>query len=597
MRKILISFIVLLAIGVTSSCSKWLDVNKNVDSPDWVEPVLRLAPMLEAYEGIAYDMRALGPMEGYFGGSSSYATNFGDDHAYIAASDGGGEAWRMVYWLQGMNLQEMIADAEKLNQTTIAGIGYAIKAYSWHILGSLHGNLPVDDAFVPGLLSHDYDDQEYCFTKVREWGRKAVAALEATDPTTYKTLATYDVVYGGDAAKWKKFAYAVLARNYITMSMKGANYLDSAIACANNSFTSASDDAKVKLEATGVSATSNFFGVLRGNLANVLVQSDYIVQVLTGTIPNYNSTGAIEGLSQYQNVVDTNMLDPRAICLLGTRDTMPADQSTINRKTYSFVGTRPGYSSNCNFWGLTSTPNETTSGLGRWLYRDDAPWPLLTYAEVMLIKAEAQFRKGLKADALESFKAGVAGHMDFVKSYITPGVVVKSATTGKQTSVQGDKITAARFTALANEYLASRFVNGMSLNDFTLSHIMMQKYVALFPYSYEIWNDLRRYHYDLKLGSSGIPESGLSWNETAVYHKSDSDVDRVFKGYYLPPADVQNRRAKFATANLGSPCYRIRPRYNSEYMWNLPSLKKITPIPGDADNYHTSMVWFCIPNN
>jgi hypothetical protein len=32
-------------------------------------------------------------------------------------------------------------------------------------------------------------------------------------------------------------------------------------------------------------------------------------------------------------------------------------------------------------------------------------------------------------------------------------------------------------------------------------------------------------------------------------------------------------------------------------MWNLPSLKKLLPIAGDADNYHTSQVWFATPGN
>jgi hypothetical protein len=32
-------------------------------------------------------------------------------------------------------------------------------------------------------------------------------------------------------------------------------------------------------------------------------------------------------------------------------------------------------------------------------------------------------------------------------------------------------------------------------------------------------------------------------------------------------------------------------------MWNLPSLKKLLPIPGDADNYNTSIVWFATPGN
>jgi len=431
---------------------------------------------------------------------------------------------------------------------------------------------------------------------VRSWARQAIAELAKTDVNVYPTIGTADLIYKGDATKWKKFAYAVLARNYIAMSKKNVAYLDSAIACADLSFTSAADDPYLTFSATGVSTTSNFFGVFRGNLTNVLVQSDYIVQVMTGTIPNYTSSGSLEGLSTYQMVTDTATLDPRAIVLLGSRDTMPANQADIKKGTFTFIGTRPGYTANCTFWGSTSAPTVATSGTGRWLYRDEAPWPLSSFAEIQFVKAEAQFLKNLKAQAFETFKIAVSAHMDFVKKSMVAGTAVKS-TANKQTSVIGDKISIARFTALATDYLNSKFVNAMPIANFTLSHIMMQKYVALFPWSLDTWNDLRRYHYDLVLGAGGVPVTGTSWTADVVYHKLDSDVARVYKGFFLPAADVLNRRAKFATINLGSPYYRLRPRYNSEYMWNLPSLKALTPIAGNADNYHTSQVWFSIPSN
>ncbi len=596
MKKIVISGLLLLALGF-NSCQDWLDVNKNVDAPDWVEPILRLGPVLSAYEGIAYDLRAVAPLSGYLTGTSTYVSNFGVNHSYIAGSDGAGEAWRMVYWLQGMNLEFIINDGRDLEQYTLAGIGLTIKAYSWHILASLHGDLPVDDAFVPGLLTHNYNNQEYAFAKVRSWARQAIAEFEKEDKTVYPAnISTADLVYKGEAAKWKKFAYAVLARNYIAMAKKNAAYLDSAVICANQSFASAADDPFLTFSATGVSTTSNFFGVFRGNLTNVFGQSDYIVQVLTGTIPNYNASGAIEGLSPYQMVTDTATFDPRTVLLLGTRDTMPASQNDIKKGTFTFTGTRLTQSVGTTLWGTTAAPTVATSGTGRWLYRDDAPWPLSSYAEVQLIKAEALYLQNKKAEALDAFKKGVAGHMDFVKRLIVPGTAVKSSA-NKQTSVIGDKISAARFTTLSNEYLNSKFVNNLPLADFTLSHIMMQKYVALFPWSLDTWNDLRRYHYDLVTGTGGIPEKGPSWSSDLVFHKPDSDPSRVYKGFYLPPADVLNRRTKFANANQGSPCYRLRPRYNSEYMWNLQSLQKLTPIPGDAENYPTSMVWFCIPGN
>jgi hypothetical protein len=597
MRKIIISLSILLVIGFSSCTKTWLDVNKNVDAPDWVDPVLRLGPVLASYEGLAYDLRAVAPMVEYFSGGSTYVSTYGVSHSYFLGSDAGGECWRMTYWLQGKNLENIINDGRSMGQYRMAGIGLTIKAYSWHTLASLHGDLPVKDAYVPGLLSHNYDTQEYAFSMVRSWAKQAIAELEKTDNTVYPaTLATADLVYKGDGAKWKKFAYAVLARNYIAMSRKNTAYLDSAVICADKSFTSAADDPSLTFQATGVSTTSNFDGVLRSNLANLFTQSDYIVQVMTGNIPSYNSSGGIDGLSTYQMVTDTATLDPRTILLFGTRDTMQVDPNNIKKGTYKFVGTKMDNTSSCNLWGLTSTPTVTTSGTGRWLYRDDAPWPLSSYAEIQFIKSEALFLKGQKTAALDAFKLAVAGHMDFVKRYIVPGTLVKNSA-NKQTSVIGDKITAARFTTLATDYLNSKFVNNLPLSDFTLSHIMMQKYVALFPWSLDTWNDIRRYHYDLVLGTSGVPVAGTSWASDVVYHKLDSDPSRIYKGFYLPAADVLNRRAKFATANLGSPCYRLRPRYNSEYMWNLPSLKKLLPIAGDADNYQTSMPWFTTPGN
>lgn len=592
MRKILITLTVLLA--VSTSCNKWLDVNKNVDAPDWVPPILRLAPTMAAYEGIGFDLRAMAPMMQYFGGTG-YAGVFGL-HGYYAASDAGGETWRMVYWLQGKNTEHIINDGRQREEFTLAGIGLAMKAYSWHQLASLHGDLPVKDAYVPGLLSHSYDSQEYAFNMVRSWARQAIVELDKTDANVYPTLATNDLIYGGNKDRWKKFAYAVLARNYIAMSKKDSKYLDSAIACADLSFTSAADDAKLRFDATGVSSTSNFFGVRRSNLAYTYTQSDYMVQLMTGTIPNYNAEGAIEGLIDNQIITDTFTLDPRAILMFGSRDTMPANQDDIKLGTFNFgSGTKQNQGVQTSLYGLTASATATTAGLGRWLFKDDAKWPLTTYAEIQFIKAEALFLKGQKAPAFEAFKNGVQGSFEWNKSMIAPGTAIKNAA-GKQTSVHGDKISVARFSVLADEYMNSKFVRNLPMSEFSLSHIMLQKYVALYPWSIDTWNDLRRYHYDLVLGAGGIPQEGVSYTNDVVYHKENSDVNRIYKGFYLPPANVINRRVKFGAINHGAPCYRLRPRYNSEYMWNVPSLKKIEPIAGDAENYHTSLVWFSIPS-
>lgn len=82
-----------------------------------------------------------------------------------------------------------------------------------------------------------------------------------------------------------------------------------------------------------------------------------------------------------------------------------------------------------------------------------------------------------------------------------------------------------------------------------------------------------------------------------IDQKWDTDPTKVYKGLYLAPAQVQSRKGSYNTRNHGSPCYRIRPRYNSEYMWNVPSLESLKPISGTAENYQCSIPWFAYPGD
>jgi hypothetical protein len=192
-------------------------------------------------------------------------------------------------------------------------------------------------------------------------------------------------------------------------------------------------------------------------------------------------------------------------------------------------------------------------------------------------------------DAFNAFKEGVAADMDFTAKYIYEGKG------GEATG--GDKITAGVFSSMADEYLSGPYVEGLSSSDFSLSHIMMQKWVALYPWgAQEAWVDMRKYHYDIDY-SGDYPSNGNGWDISMVEQKWDTDDSKVYKGLYLPPAQVSGRKITFATENNGSPCYRIRPRYNSEYMWNVPSLEALAPVSGTAEDYQCSIPWFAYPGD
>ena len=196
-----------------------------------------------------------------------------------------------------------------------------------------------------------------------------------------------------------------------------------------------------------------------------------------------------------------------------------------------------------NFFGY---PGSAGAGLpSRYLFSDKTKMPLVTYSQLQFVKAEAALRMGDQATALTAYKNAIASHIDFVNARNTDD---------GQTPTQ---ISASEKAA----FLASPQIVPAVL---TLSHIMSQKYIAQWAWGHnELWMDMRRFHY-----TDNDPVSGVE----------------VFRGF-APPTTLY-------PDNAGKLVQRIRPRYNSEYVWNIPAL---TAIGGMALDYHTVPLWITQP--
>ena len=421
----------------------------------------------------------------------------------------------------------------------------------------MHGDLPLQDAFVPDLLTHRYDYQDSIYPKVREWAYKAVELLQKADDHEYGSkISANDFIYRGDKAKWVKFAYAVIVRNLASLTNKTnftSAYAQELITAASKSFQSTDDDATLTIPGGSQSVPygdfNNFWGTARLNLSYSYFQHEYAVQVFTGTVPKYDEgTGnkiAVTGsafspyeLAPNQIITDTLLnvtghWDPRMAVKLAT--TSYPNYTGIDNidsiKAYKYfggsftsatgpLGTAP------SFYGrnVSSTFSGTThDGIGRWLYRDNAPYILMNCAEIKFCLAEALFKTGRTAEAFQAFKEGVSADMDFSAKYIYPGT--KGSPTG------GDKITKNLFTTYAQQYLAGPFVGGLSMANFSLSHIMMQKFIALYPWGApEVWVDERKYNYDIKY-TGDYPKAGNGWSTTTLDQKWDTDPKRCTRAF------------------------------------------------------------------
>jgi hypothetical protein len=196
-----------------------------------------------------------------------------------------------------------------------------------------------------------------------------------------------------------------------------------------------------------------------------------------------------------------------------------------------------------NFFGFAGTGGVGVPG--RYLFDDKAKIPQTTYAQLQFVKAEAALRMGDQGTAATAYQNGISAHIEFVNARNLDN---------NQTPPQ---ITATEKAA----FLASPEIVPATL---TLSHIMSQKFIAQFGWGHnEVWLDMRRYHY-----TDIDPVSGT----------------QVFRGF-APPTNLYPN-------NGGQIVQRIRPRYNSEYVWNIPAL---TAIGGLALDYHTKPLWITQP--
>ncbi|TDH26393.1 SusD/RagB family nutrient-binding outer membrane lipoprotein [Segetibacter sp. 3557_3] len=534
MRKILSIILVSLAMlsGLTS-CKKYLDVNNDPNNPTQVEAALLLTPILQNYsQSVQVDNRYMGRYVQMWQYGSTSGDQW-DQHGYVRNTDRGSAMFRAVYWRGGYNLINMIKDAIANEKWDYAGVGYALKAYGYQTITDIHGEIILNEAFTPGKTSFRYDKQEDVYMAVRRFCDTALMYLNKTDgKVSTQSLGRGDQVYKGDRTKWIKFVYAVLARNYNHLSKKSALYKpDSVIYFADRAFASNADDAMTPSEgASGADASP--FGQSRATIASeeafsAMGQSRYAIALMDSTL-----FGGVK------------VTDPRLpLMLYPSTDGVYRGLNPARGVTeITVVAQRVP-----NMYGLVMGTLPTLTQPGKYLWRNDAPVPMMTYAEMQFIIAEAAFRSNQPQLAYEAYKKGISASLDFVGTI--PGYSKTGYTPGSGTSL----ITAAQKTA----YTTNPAIVPASAAELTLSKIMMQKWIALYGWgAHEVWVDMRRNDYD----------------------------PAIYNGFNVPNPLFTDNNTKVVQ--------RLRPRYNSEYIWNIEAL---TEIGGMNADFHTLPVWFALP--
>jgi hypothetical protein len=514
----------------TTACQDFLDVNTNPNAPDQTSANNYLAPMLHYFAtSEQFDGRFVGRMaQEWVAPPATIGSTPGnwERMGYDPTSDNAAQLYRDVYWSMGLNLGNMITQAEAEERWDLAGIGYALRAWGWLKLTDLHGEIIVSEAFTPDQFRFAFNTQEEVFTEIFRLVDRSIELLSRTDGRLEPAyIAVGDKIYNGDRTKWLRLAWGLKAMALNQLSNKSSYNPQAVMDAVDQSFLSNADDALFpypKLSAT-FADDRNFWDPARANLG-AFRQTNFIVGLMNGT--------------QYPGAPDprmTRMLVPDSTGVYRGIDPLGQFPALTRERPWNLFGTG------------STTANPPVGTQGRYLFDERVRFPIMTYAQQQFIKAEAAVRAGNQGAAQAAYTNGISAHIDFVNARI--------AEIG---NVAVPQITASEKAAfLANPSIVPAVI--------TLSHVMGQKFIAQWAWSHvEAWTDERRYHY-----TDMDPISGT----------------QVFRGFVLPSAN-------YYPDNNGRPAYRIRPRFNSDYVWNREELYK---IGGLALDYHTKIMWLFQP--
>ena len=455
-------------------------------------------------------------------------------------SDNLGSIWAMHYYGQGLNISSIIEWGTEQKKWDYVGVAQAIRAWGWLTLTDMHDDVILKEAFRRDLLVFKYDTQEEVYQEVKRLCYEALSNLNKTgDGVNPANLAISDAWgNGGDINKWKRFVYGVLARVSHRITNKASYNPDDVIRFCDSSIQVNSENTNVKFSAAGGYGTFNFMGIRRlggGATDNTASQTHRQTKFIADLMSGVNGR------------FPTASIDPRAAYIIrenanntfkGIRPTKGTDGLVANDQPLSFWGTP-----------FTGAATGTTDANCRYIFTNAGPYPVMTASEIQFIKAEALLRKGDPINAVAAYRKGIELNFDLLRTVFETNVPVASRITN----------------ATRDAYLNNSTVVPSAAN-LTLSHIMLQKFITMYGWGViETWVDLRRFHYtDLD------PANGLQ-----VYRD------------FAPPSGTD-----LFPDNFGRLVYRARPRYNSEYLYNVAELNRLGAF---ALDYHTKECWFSKP--
>lgn len=252
LKKILSIFAVGLLLG---ACSESImdDINKNVNDPADVPTryILTDAITASAFRVTGSDLAFYASCYiehnvGTYGQMYNAEIRTGEP----IASSTYDNSWTAIYQIM-YNLKIVInkcsTGGNEVGNYQSLGIAQVLMAYNAAILTDVFGDVPFKEALQPGIVYQPkVDSQQSIYVEVMALLDNAIENLKKTT-AVYPNIGGQDFLYNGDNEKWIKAANALKARYLLRLSLKDPQYAK-VLTAVDNAFDGADGEMKYKYD-------------------------------------------------------------------------------------------------------------------------------------------------------------------------------------------------------------------------------------------------------------------------------------------------------------------------------------------------------------
>ncbi len=384
MKNIKFIFIAIISLSLAYSCSNFEEINTNPDKPTSVAPDM-LATQVLKNSFRFWNVNA----------SDFTSGNLFNKHiAMLETNPNPGQYYYSYYPYGSLGAYSRLTDLKRMtefaegspNEASYKGLALFLKAYYGFNSTIDMGDVPYSEAGMAeeGITRPKYDKQEDVIVQVLEDLKLAEAYF--AEGKNFDG----DIMFGGDATRWRKLCNAMQLKVIQTISKKATSDQKSrfaAIVSAGNLMTSNSDDFKLEFS-TNPNAVYPFYN---GGDARQLYTG--VTELVINNLKNWNDRRLFYFAEPSQQQIDLGKSASDFDAYVGAPSALAADQLALNNQSgvYSLINLR--YQT----------------------YMDGDPMLYFTYSEQCFIIAEAIEEGWLSGNSQTYYENGVKATLEYYK--------------------------------------------------------------------------------------------------------------------------------------------------------------------------------------